>query len=179
MTPSFNRRFMEASMPTTQHPVESGSFIAPRTDAIAVLTADHRRIVDCFNDFNSARSNIRKQELVKAICRAVRIHAAMEEDIFYPALLKATGDHALCEMELQDHAHARRLLVEIEKSSPLDEVFESRVRILYDLIEAHVAEQEGPCGTFAAAEESDANLDALGTELLGLKELLVGMRDNA
>jgi hypothetical protein len=170
---------METSMPTTQHPVESSSFIAPRTDAIAVLTADHRQIVDCFNDFNSAKSNIRKQELVKAICRAVRIHAAMEEDIFYPALLKSTGDHALCEMELQDHAHARRLLVEIEKSSPLDELFESRVRILYDLIEVHIAEQEGPCGTFAAAEESDASLDALGEELLGLKAVLFGMHDNA
>jgi hypothetical protein len=58
-------------------------------------------------------------------------------------------------------------------------LFESRVRILYDLIEVHVAEQEGPCGTFAAAEESDANLDALGKELLGLKAVLVGLRDNA
>ena len=165
-------------MPTTQHPIEAGSFIAPRTDAISVLTADHRRIVECFSDFNSAGSNVRKQELVKSLCRAVRIPAAMEEDIFYPALLRATGDHALCEMELQDHAYARRLLVEIEKSSPLDEMFESRVRLLYDLIEAHVAEQEGPCGTFAAAEESDANLEALGTELLGLKEVLLGMRDD-
>src|SRR5688572_13138402 len=63
-----------------------------RDDAIALLKADHREVEGMFSEFESARSDDRKSELAQQICLALRTHTTIEEEIFYPAFLEATGD---------------------------------------------------------------------------------------
>ena len=57
-------------------------------DAIAVLKHDHRTVDDLFSRFEKAgpRAYATKRKLVDRIIRELSIHAAIEEQIFYPAV---------------------------------------------------------------------------------------------
>jgi hemerythrin superfamily protein len=134
-------------------------------DAVSLLKEEHRQIAEWFSEYDSGRSNLSKQDLAWRICRALRVHAAVESDIFYPALLQATDDPIMFEIALREHTDAQRLIEQIMQSSPVDELFDSKVRILADVIAQHVAEEECPGGIFDEAEESDMDLQSLGIQL--------------
>jgi len=56
------------------------------TDATHILAADHRKVEGLFEDFERASSASRKASLAREICTELKIHAQVEEEIFYPAL---------------------------------------------------------------------------------------------
>ncbi len=149
---------------------------APRaTDAIALLKADHRQVETWFEQFASSRSDARKQQLAQDICKALKVHTQIEEEIFYPAFLEATGDadtHHEAEVE---HDGAKKLVAAIEGSSTDDDYFDARVTVLSEMIKHHVKEEEQRDGMFAKARKSDMDLRALGQQLAARKsELMEG-----
>jgi len=58
------------------------------TDAIALLKADRRTVEGLFDQFEKARSD-EKRALAEQICNELKIHAQIEEEIFYPARREA------------------------------------------------------------------------------------------
>jgi hypothetical protein len=131
-------------------------------DAVTLLKQQHREVAEWFSEYDSARTIISKQDLALRICRALRIHGAMEDELFYPALLQATDDQIMCEISVHEHRDVQRLIEQIMQSSPVDELFDSKIRILADVNAQHVAEEECPGGIFDEAEESDMDLQSLG-----------------
>ncbi len=150
-----------------------GSGGAQSQDAIALLKADHRQVEGWFAEFEKARSSQRKLELARNICNALKVHTTIEEEIFYPAFLDATEDkdtHHEAEIE---HAGAKNLIAEIEASGPDDDYYDSRVKVLSEMIKHHVKEEEQAGGMFAEARQSDMDLKALGEALRARKEQLM------
>jgi hypothetical protein len=144
-------------------------------DAIELLKLGHRQISEWFKDYDSAGTSARKQELVTRICNALQIHAVLEEEIFYPALVEATDDHLLYEASVHDHADVKRLIEQVLQSSPVDELFDSRVRILGDVMAQHMADEECLGGLLAEAEKSAMDFDVLGAQLRArLRQLQAG-----
>jgi hypothetical protein len=80
----------------------------------------HKQVLDWFEDYNAAGSNIRKQELVSRICRDLQVQLARGQ---------GTSDHAII-------AQLTDLVLD---SSPIDELFDSKVRILGEVFAQHVA----------------------------------------
>jgi hemerythrin superfamily protein len=134
-------------------------------DAIALLKADHRQVEEWFEQFEKARDDGRKQDLATRICNALTVHATIEEEIFYPAFLEATEDKDLHHEAEIEHEGAKELIAKIEASSPDDDYFDSKVKVLSEMIKHHVKEEERPDGMFAEARKSDMDLDALGEQL--------------
>ncbi len=143
-------------------------------DAIALLKADHRQVEDWFEQFCKARDLDRKQKLATQICNALKVHTTIEEEIFYPAFLEATEDLKLHHEAEVEHNGAKKLIAEIEDSSPDDEYFDARVTVLMEMIKHHVKEEEQPGGMFAEARKSEMDLDALGEQLAARKSELEG-----
>ena len=85
-----------------------------RDDAIALLKADHRDVERMFGEFESTRSADRKSDLAARICSALRVHTTIEEEIFYPAFLEATGQTEIHHEAEIEHEGAKRLFDEIE-----------------------------------------------------------------
>ena len=56
-----------------------------RSDAVALLKADHRKVEDLFAKFEAAKGAAKKQMLVQEICTELSVHTAIEEEIFCPA----------------------------------------------------------------------------------------------
>jgi hemerythrin superfamily protein len=141
----------------------------PRLDAIALLKADHRQVEEWFSKFEKANKT-RKQQLAANICDALVVHTMIEEEIFYPAFLQATGDKDLHHEAVVEHAGAKKLIAEIQRMSPEDDYFDAKVTVLSEMIKHHVKEEEQPGGMFAEARKSRLDLAALGEALLARKK---------
>jgi hypothetical protein len=148
-----------------------------RDDAIALLKADHREVERMFGEFENARSASRKGDLAARICTALKTHTAIEEAIFYPAFLEATGDTELHHEAEIEHEGAKRLIEEIESKGSSDDHFEARVTVLQEMIKHHVKEEEQRGGMFGKAQSSDMDLRALGRQLKERKLELMGEAD--
>jgi len=149
-------------------------------DAIALLKADHRQVEEWFGQFEKARTDDRKLELATDICNALKVHTTIEEEIFYPAFLEATEDKDMHHEAEVEHAGAKKLIAEIEASSPDDDYYDAKVKVLSEMIKHHVKEEEQPGGMFAEARKSDMDLDALGEQMAARKgelEVQSGMPD--
>jgi hemerythrin superfamily protein len=144
-----------------------------RTDAIQLLKADHRQVEQWFEQFEKSRSDDKKRELAQNICKALTVHAQIEEEIFYPAFLEATDDTDMHHEAEVEHDGAKKLIAQIEGSGPEDDYFDARVTVLSEMIKHHVKEEEQRDGMFAKARKSDMDLAELGERLMARKEELM------
>lgn len=133
------------------------------TDAIALLMADHRRVERRFLEFQMTTSMRREEELAMDICDAIRIHADLDGEIFYPAYLRATRDRYHYQFALTQHAQIKGLIDEIERLALAEEAsFFAKLHLLYELFEQHVRMEEKTRGIFIRAQESSMDLEAIG-----------------
>jgi hemerythrin superfamily protein len=146
---------------------------AAQQDAIALLKADHRQVEEWFEQFESTRSDDRKQKLAQQICQALKVHTEIEEEIFYPAFLEATEDKDTHHEAEVEHGGAKKLIAEIESAGPKDDYYDARVKVLSEMIKHHVKEEEQRGGMFAEARDSDMDLKALGEQLAARKSQLM------
>ena len=148
---------------------QAAGAVGTSQDAIALLKADHRQVEDWFEQFEKARTDDRKLALATDICNALTVHTTIEEEIFYPAFLEATEDKDLHHEAEIEHDAAKKLIAEIEASGPDDDYYDSKVKVLSEMIKHHVKEEEQPGGMFAEARKSDMDLDALGEQMAARK----------
>lgn len=142
-------------------------------DAVALLKADHKQVKTWFDQFEKSRSDKVKQKLATDICKALAVHAEIEEEIFYPAFLSATKDKDTHHEAIVEHDGAKKLIAEIEGSNPSDDYFDSKVHVLSEMIKHHVKEEEQADGMFAKAKKSKLDLKALGAQLAERKAALM------
>jgi len=133
-------------MPTAPRTSSRASTTARRTtrqkDAVALLREDHKRVNALFEEFEKARSDRRKKEIVAAICQELTVHAALEEEIFYPALRAAMKDGDLLDEAQVEHDEMRRLIGELREMSPEDEAYDETFMALMREVIHHVADEE-------------------------------------
>jgi hypothetical protein len=142
-------------------------------DAIALLKDDHQKALELFEKFEKASADARKRELAQQICLELTVHAQIEEEIFYPACEGAVEEDLLKEAYVE-HDGAKVLISEIEASSPADEFYDSKVKVLGEMIQHHIEEEEKRVeGMFSQARKAGVDVDALGLELAARKEELL------
>lgn len=150
-----------------------------KPDAIALLKADHRKVEDLFEKFESAKSDSVKKTLAMQICTELTVHAMIEEEIFYPACTGAIEEDTLTEAYVE-HDGAKVIIAELAESGPENEFFDSKVKVLSEMIKHHVKEEEMRSeGMFAQAREAGLDMDALGDQMAARKqELLADIKAN-
>ncbi|HWW59414.1 MAG TPA: hemerythrin domain-containing protein [Sphingopyxis sp.] len=147
-------------------------------DATHILAADHRTVEGLFEEFEKTSSSDRKAKLAKQICTELKIHAQIEEEVFYPALKGKIDDDLLKEAWVE-HDGAKVLINEIEASGPEDEFFDAKVTVLSEEIKHHVKEEEKQQDNmFQQARAADVDLEALGQAMLARKDELKVQAEN-
>jgi hemerythrin superfamily protein len=142
------------------------------SDAVTLLKTDHRQVEAWFEQFEKSRSDVRKRDLAGKICTALTIHMQIEEELFYPAFIKATEDEDTHHEAVVEHKAAKGLIREIESSGPEDDYYDAKVKVLSEMIKHHVKEEEQRGGMFAEAKQSDMDLKALGQQMRKRKKML-------
>jgi hypothetical protein len=155
------------------------------TDAIVALTADHRRVKALFREFSAVKANgvkgngvkgnggqngTDKATLVKSICTELKIHAEIEEEIFFPAMRARINDDSLMDEALVGHADAKKIIEELEGMEPEDELYDAKVTGLGAEIDHHAAEEEGHM--FPRAKKAKVDTAGLGEQMAQRKQAL-------
>src|SRR5262245_25345216 len=94
---------------------------AKKNDALSLLMADHREVSDLFDEFEKMkeRDNPKREEIAHDICEKLTVHAAIEEEIFYPTLRDSLEEDELDlidEAEVE-HGTLKQLIGDIEDMS--------------------------------------------------------------
>jgi hypothetical protein len=144
-----------------------------KPDAIALLKADHRKVEDLFEKFEKAKSESIKKSLVEQICTELSAHTAIEEEIFYPACTGQIEDDTVTEAYVE-HDGAKVIIAELLASSPDNDFYDAKVKVLSEEIKHHVKEEEARSeGMFAQAREAGLDMDALGDKMAARKKELL------
>ncbi|MDB5472041.1 MAG: hemerythrin [Caulobacter sp.] len=142
-------------------------------DAIALLKADHRKVEELFEKFENASGDGAKRRIAEQICLELKVHAMIEEEIFYPACEGAVEEDLLKEAYVE-HDGAKLLINEIEAGGPDDEFYDAKVKVLSEEIEHHVEEEEKRVeGMFSQARKAGLDMDELGRRMFARKEELM------
>jgi hypothetical protein len=145
-----------------------GSRTGRRTpEALKMLKDDHARVQSLFNQYEKMESDAEKQELATTICQELKLHSALEEQIFYPAVRRAIEDQEVMNEADVEHAGAKELINKIERSSAGESHFDALVTVLGEAIKHHVKEEEGEM--FKQIRKSDLDLDELGERMMQFK----------
>jgi hemerythrin superfamily protein len=154
--------------------VKRAAGIEVEKNAIVLLKADHREAEKLFKSFKQSKSASEQQAIARRVCEALKLHMRLEEEIFYPAFIAATGLKDLHGEALVEHDGAKKLIQEIESSVAGDPLFEAKVKVLSEMIKHHVKEEERFTGMFARARIARMDLRALGILLEARKKELSG-----
>jgi hemerythrin superfamily protein len=114
-------------------------------DGITLLKNDHKTVEKLFKAFEKAgeRAKQAKAKTVQQIIEELSVHAAIEEQIFYPAIrseVQGTEDEVL--ESLEEHHIVKWVLSELDGMSPEDERFDAKVTVLIENVRHHVEEEE-------------------------------------
>jgi len=111
-----------------------------------MLKDDHRSVEALFKRFEKAgdRAFALKRNVVDTIVKELSKHAAIEEELFYPAT-RATvpGIDDMVLESIEEHHIVKWVLSEIEHMDPHEESFDAKVTVLIENVRHHVKEEEG------------------------------------
>ena len=149
-------------------------------DAVTLLTADHAKVKKLFAEFEDLKeedgSAEDKSALVTQICNELKVHAQIEEEIFYPAVRGAIDDGDLMDEALVEHAGAKELIAQLEDMTPDDELYDAKVTVLGEQIQHHVNEEEGEM--FPKAKKAKVDGRVLGVQMTERKAELMAKTES-
>jgi hemerythrin superfamily protein len=151
-----------------------GASSSTEQGAIEMLMADHKKVKKLFSDFKKLKddgSNEEKAAIVDRICNELKVHATIEEEIFYPAVRKQIDDSDLMDEALVEHAGAKDLIAQLEEMGADDDLYDAKVTVLGEQIDHHVKEEEGDM--FKKAKKANVDTAALGATMLKRKQALM------
>ncbi|HKR23757.1 MAG TPA: hemerythrin domain-containing protein [Allosphingosinicella sp.] len=147
-------------------------------DGLQLLAADHRKVEALFASFESASGTAAKEKIVKQICTELKIHAQIEEEVYYPEIRGKVEEDALDEAYVE-HDSAKLLINELEAAEPDESYYDAKVKVLSELIEHHVKEEEKQRDNlFQQTRAAEIDLEALGERLAARKAELTAKAES-
>jgi hemerythrin superfamily protein len=110
-------------------------------DPFTLLKNDHQKVSELFDQIESAEDSDQRMDLFETLKKELLAHAEVEEQYFYPVLEEKQEDVELEEHAIDEHAHVKQQLEEIEQTTD-EQQWMSLVRKLKEEIEHHVEEEE-------------------------------------
>lgn len=142
----------------------SSAMPPPPRSATRLLRDDHCAITALFHQYHPATPDTAKQAIVSRVCRALEVHAQLEEEIFYPAMQALSAERAVFDKSLPEHREMRRMIGVLRTMSPGEPGFDRTFMALMRDVMHHVADEE----TLLLPEAErllGPQLEAMGVEL--------------
>lgn len=111
-------------------------------DAIELLMTQHAEVETIFEKLDTEFDECSCHELVGRLVDRLTMHAALEEELFYPAVAKLPEGAAVASQARADHDEIERLLEGLRDPHAPKRVFDPSLRELRRTVEHHVAAEE-------------------------------------
>jgi hemerythrin-like domain-containing protein len=147
-------------------------------DACDLLDADHKAVKKLFKEYEELSGSRargaaqKKMDLAREICNELKVHAQVEEEIFYPALRNAIKETDMLDEAEVEHQSAKDLIAQLEAAGEPDEMFDAKVKVLGEYIDHHVKEERNEIFTKARSARK-LDLVTMRDEIEARKEELM------
>jgi iron-sulfur cluster repair protein YtfE (RIC family) len=143
-------------------------------DATTLLKNDHDAVRELFRAFAETGDAEGRRALYRSIRHGLQTRSRVEEQIFYPAVMRLRAEPAREAVRdaLEDHHVMDGLMGEIDQLEPEDARYAERVRALEESVERHMAEEERALFAQARIHLTDERLERLGRDMALLRESL-------
>ena len=141
-------------------------------EATKLLKQQHDEVKELFKQYEAAEEHSEKQELFDQIADDFAAHGAIEEKIFYPAVYVGKLKEKLQEA-VEEHLAAKRIAADLLDMEPSDEQFDAKMKVLHELIEHHVEEEEGELFPLVRQSFAREELEAMGEQMERMFEQLM------
>jgi iron-sulfur cluster repair protein YtfE (RIC family) len=156
----------------------------PKKNPMTMLKEDHKRVKELLEKLAGAtdRAVKKRQDLLAQIEHEIKLHMQIEEEIFYPALDEAVSskeDKKLVPEAKEEHHAADVVLKDIMNADPSSIAFGGKAKVLKELIEHHMQEEEKVM--FARARDifETEELEQLAQRMTSRKTALEGSRSTS
>src|SRR5437870_5524040 len=116
-------------------------WLLSETHAIGILKKDHDRVKGLFDEFERAETRPAKRKIVEQALTELKVHATLEEEIFYPAVRKHVGGDLMNEAD-EEHHVAKLLIAELETMKETDDHHDAKFTVLAENVRHHIKEEE-------------------------------------
>lgn len=137
-----------------------------RTRILNELKDDHKRIKKAYRDFQKQDHHEDPQAcapLVEQVLSELRVHAALEEELLYPAARGQVAEEDLIDEAEVEHEMLHVLIEQLSLMDPEDDLYAARFTVLCEYLVHHVKEEEGEI--FPQLERARLDWEALGREM--------------
>lgn len=143
-------------------------------DPTELLMSDHEKVKGLFSEFESASSVSEQERLVREALLELDVHAAIEEEIYYPAAEEALGEAGEDTMhEAEEEHHVVHILAEELRSLGADDPqFKAKFTVLMENVRHHIEEEEQEMLPKASKALGQERSRELGAEMAQRKEEL-------
>jgi hemerythrin-like domain-containing protein len=162
-------RFQETEMPSRHN---------GRADhaVIAMLKGDHvelKKAFDAFEKLHKQQDEEACAELARHTCQALKAHAELEEQLFYPAARELLDENDMMEEALVEHATFKMLMQQLETLDAGDPKHAATFTVLAEYVKHHVQEEEKEMFPRIERAHGDwsALLEAMRTQHEALKQM--------
>jgi len=137
--------------------------------AVAILKNDHRTVKRLFDLFDDAKSRPTKRKIVRQALIELKLHAAVEEELFYPAVRRPVGQEIMNEAD-EEHHVAKLLIAELDTMDGTESHFDAKFAVLSENIRHHIKEEEREM--LPKAEDAKLDFQSLADRMVRRKERL-------
>lgn len=143
-------------------------------NAIDLLKADHEKVKTILGQLSDSteRATKKRVELLDKLEMEISIHTRLEEEILYPAF-KAAGNKEQDIMYFEAKEEHRTVdslvLPDLKETDPSTPEFAGRVKVVKELLEHHIEEEETEMFPQAKKLLGKAKLDELGEQMETMK----------
>lgn len=117
------------------------------------LRSEHEQIKDIIFKMNDTTNSAHKtrENLLQKLQQILVPHMKAEEAVFYPALKDKSQSHDIALEALEEHHVADMVLEELLKTDCSHDTWKPKAKVLMELLEHHIEEEESD--VFESAEE--------------------------
>jgi len=141
-------------------------------NAIKLLKQQHREVEALFKQLEKAKSAGPRQKAFDQIADKLAVHATIEEKHFYPSVKRRTTEELLLEA-VEEHLGVKRVIADLLELDADDPTFEAKAKVLKDLVEHHVEEEEETLFPKVERLVKADELAAIGEEMEAMMDDLI------
>lgn len=155
------------------HRTYTRAALAARTETLGQLKDDHKRVKQAYREFQKLDGTPdpqARQTLVQKVLDELTVHAALEEELLYPAARSALANQDLIDEAEVEHESLHVLIDQIRAGGPDDDKYAARFTVLCEYVLHHVKEEEGE--VFPQLEKARLEWESLAAEMAARRSQL-------
>ncbi len=144
-------------------------------DALDLLATDRDEIAELFDRYERLASDeasaSERRTAAEEICTLLLVHAAIKEEIFYPAVRLVLDDETLVDEALVALESVRALVDDVQSGDPTEPSYDRQLQVLHELVAQHFDEERSDI--FPRVRRTALDLEELGGEIAARQEELL------